>query len=43
MEKHLSLTTVLVCTLSTFYEAEKQMSSGQPGQVLPCALVRLIG
>jgi hypothetical protein len=40
MEKHLSLTTVLVCTLSTFYEVEKRML---PGQVLPCALVRLIG
>ena len=43
MEKHLSLTTVLVCTLSTSYEAKKQMSFGQPGQVLPGALVRLIG
>lgn len=40
MEKHLSLTTVLVCTLSTFYEAEKQML---PGQVWPYTLVRLIG
>lgn len=40
MEKHLSLRTVLVCTLSTFYEAEKQIL---PGQVLPCALVLLVG
>lgn len=40
MEKHLSLTIVLVCTLSTLYEAEKQIL---PGQVLPCALELLIG
>jgi hypothetical protein len=40
MEKHLSLTTVLVCTLSTFYEAEKQLLLGQ---VLPCTPVLLVG
>lgn len=40
MEKHLSLTTVLVCTLSTFYEAEKRIMHGQ---VLPCALALLVG
>jgi hypothetical protein len=40
MEKHLSLTTVLVCTLSTLYEARKQIS---PVQVLPGVLVLLVG
>jgi hypothetical protein len=40
MEKHLSFTTVLVCTLSTLYEVGKQTL---PEQVLPCALEPLIG
>jgi hypothetical protein len=40
MEKHLSSTIVLVCTLSTLYEVKQQIL---PGQVLPCALVLLVG
>ena len=40
MIKHIYVATVLVCTLSTLYEVEKQML---PGQVLPYALELLIG